>query len=210
MARINKLEKLINKMTDDMDKNIILVSKKMSLINSMNDVNWCVLDEIMYQHRDEIKVMNFIKAYFYNLTVEQDVNFLNLFTFNSNSERLIYNLRINGLIVEEDFVKKYRDICCHYGEKGLSHTGEPLIIELNDIVNDIQKFINIDSIDYFMIYWVEAIINQRKDSINLDEGPITVLETITALNYMVTNYQNENIVNEDKNKILTHIANITK
>lgn len=149
-----------------------------------------------------------LRAPFLNFNYEY-VNFLNLFTFNSNCERLIYNLRINGLIVEEDFVKKYRDICCHYGEEGLLYTGEPLIIELNDLLNDIQKFINIDSIDYFMVFWVEAIINQRKDSINLDEGPITVLETITALNYMVTNYQTENIVNEDKNKILTHIANIT-
>ena len=154
---------------------------------------------------------NYIRSHAPALNFDYDyVNFLRLFTFNTNCERLIYYLGINGLIVEEEFIKKYRDICCHYGDRGILYIGEPLIIDFNDLLKDIQKFINMDFVDYFMIYWVEAIIDQRKDSINLCDGPITVLETITALNYMVTNYQNENIVNEDKNKILTHIANITK
>ncbi len=150
---------------------------------------------------------NYIRLHAPLLSIDfRYVNFRNLFVFNSNCEHLISNLIVKGLTVEEDFIKKYRDICCHYGERD-QYMGEPLIIEFNDILNDIQKFINIDSIEEFMDLWTECIINQRREGVNLDDNPITVCETISALNYMIIDKVSNK---EDKIKLLTYISNIRK
>ena len=61
---------------------------------------------------------NYIRLHAPLLSIDfRYVNFRNLFVFNSNCEHLISNLIVKGLTVEEDFIKKYRDICCHYGER---------------------------------------------------------------------------------------------